>query len=132
MKLSGTKLIRGTFSYQKAGTVGGWGRAKCFPPGRSPVKSTPPPAPLCFDLSNCKYTNQGSRKCGSTGAALLGNSRPNRGNDANWEKGKIRKEKKANGKWGKKMKGKTISYNRKRERKGKTTRTQYSLKKIIE
>ena len=29
---------------------------------------------------------QGSRKCGSTGAALLGNGRPNWGNDANWKK----------------------------------------------
>ena len=29
---------------------------------------------------------QGSRKCESTGAALLGNGRPNWGNDANWKK----------------------------------------------
>ena len=38
---------------------------------------------------------QGSRKCGSTGAALLGNGRPNWRNDANWGKKrrKIRKEK---------------------------------------
>ena len=37
---------------------------------------------------NASTTNlmQGSRKCGSTGAALLGNDRPNWGNDANWEK----------------------------------------------
>ena len=33
---------------------------------------------------------QGSRKCGSTGAALLGNGRPNWGNDAKWEKKKKR------------------------------------------
>ena len=30
-----------------------------------------------------KYLLQGSRKCGSTGAAVLGNGRPNWGNDAN-------------------------------------------------
>ena len=44
---------------------------------------------------------QGSRKCGSTGAALLGNGRPNTGNDANWEKEKKQEKKerkKANGK----------------------------------
>ena len=29
---------------------------------------------------------QGSKKCGSTGAALLGNNRPNLGKDADWEK----------------------------------------------
>ena len=45
---------------------------------------------------------QGSRKCGSMEAALLGNSRPNWGNDANWEKkGKQEKGMSTKGKWGK-------------------------------
>ena len=39
------------------------------------------------------WRKQGSRKCGSTGAALLGNGRPNWGNDANWGKKKRRKGK---------------------------------------
>ena len=36
--------------------------------------------------------SEGSRKCGSTGAALLGNGRPNWGNDANWEKKENKKK----------------------------------------
>ena len=53
---------------------------------------------------------QGSRKCGSTGAALLGNGRrrPNWGNNANWEKkkkeGNKERKKGTKGKWGKKRK----------------------------
>ena len=45
---------------------------------------------------------QGVIKCGSTGAALRGDGRPNRGNDADWGKKKkkeeIRKRKRAKGK----------------------------------
>ena len=44
-------------------------------------------------LESVEWFQQGSRKCGSTGAALLGNGRPNWGNDANWEKGKNKKRK---------------------------------------
>ena len=39
--------------------------------------------PFMFVLRKLPYVWQGSRKCGSTGAALLGNGRPNWGNDAN-------------------------------------------------
>ena len=62
---------------------------------------------------------QGSRKCGSTGAALLGNGRQNWGNDANGEKRKReenKERKQANGKWGKKMKGKRIGRGKEKER----------------
>ena len=70
-------------------------------------------------------TSQGSRKCGSTGAALLGNGRPNWGNDANWEKKKKRKIKKEKkDKWEMRKKD-DRKKKRKRERKGKT-RTKYS------
>ena len=74
--------------------------------------------------------NQGSRKCGSTGAALLGNDRPNWGNDANWEKKKkrkIRKEKTANGKWGKKMKWKIGRRKEKERRQGQNILKDYRV-----
>ena len=45
------------------------------------------------------YFRQGSRKCRSTGAALLGNGRPNWGNDPSREKERnMRNEKKKRGK----------------------------------
>ena len=62
---------------------------------------------------------QGSRKCGSTGAALLGNGRPNRGNDANWEKQKklkIRKDKRIKREMKKKEEGKKRGRGKEKER----------------
>ena len=46
--------------------------------------------PIIFGVG----TGQGVMKCGSTGAAFLGNGRPNWGNDADWGK----KEKEDTGK----------------------------------
>ena len=76
-----------------------------------------------------KNPHQGSRMCGSTGAALLGNGRPNWGNDANWEKkGEIRKEKGQMGNEVKRWKEKEG----KREEKDKKRDEDKILLKIIE
>ena len=76
-----------------------------------------------FRMQTVAWQQQGSRKCGSTGAALLGNGTPNWGNDATWEKEKKKKKeenkerkKKTNGKWGKRMKGKREGRGKEMER----------------
>ena len=48
-------------------------------------------------LSSSESKYQGSRKYGSTGAALLGNGRLNWGNDTNWEQGKKENKKRKRG-----------------------------------